>query len=84
VQVIRITGNRGAGYQQTKESGYSQLALQLSRILYKSGLFMQNKADFRRVRTSVRIYATQGYEKTPAFCVPESKPKQSQLAEKAK
>ena len=37
-------------------------ALQLSRILYKSALFMQNKANFRRGQMNVKSFQTTDYD----------------------
>jgi hypothetical protein len=75
VQVSRITGNQGAGDQQAKESGCSQLVRQLSRILYKSGLFMQNKPNFHKAKMKAKPTKTKDYEKRWALRVEQ---KQSQ------
>jgi len=75
VQVSRITGNQDAGDQQAKESGCSQLVRQLSRILYKSALFLQNKANFCKAKMNARPIKTKDYEKKWALRVEQ---KQSQ------
>jgi len=78
VQVSRITGNQDAGDQQAKESGCSQLVRQLSRILYKSALFLQNKANFCKAKMNARLVFTKDYENESAFRVQQSKPNQTQ------
>ncbi len=53
-------------------------ALHLSRTLYKSTLFMQNKANFRKSQMNVNLYNTTDYENksdwTPGENKPNSKP----------
>ncbi len=41
--------------------------LHLSRTLYKSALFMQNKANFRNARMNLNFYSTKYYENKPPF-----------------
>jgi len=41
----------------------AQLFLQLSRILYKSALFMRNKANFRNEQMNISSFITSKYEK---------------------
>jgi len=79
VQVSRITGNQDAGDQQAKESGCSQLVRQLSRILYKSALFLQNKANFSEAQMNASSVFTKDYENKPAFRTRESKANQTQF-----
>jgi hypothetical protein len=43
------------------------------------GLFMQNKANFRKGQMNISIFTIKDYENEPAFGVPKSKPKQSQF-----
>ena len=52
------------------------VALQLSKGLYKSTLFMQNKANFIKVKMNVNSILTKDYERNDIFAVPE---KQSQF-----
>ena len=52
--------------------------LHLSRILYKSALFMQNKPNLRRSQMNVRSYNTKDYENKSSWTLGENKPKQSQ------
>jgi len=47
--------------------------LQLSRILYKSALFMQNKANFLDAQMNVNSILTKDYERNDIFAVPENK-----------
>ncbi len=58
-------------------------ALQLSRILYKSTLFMQNKANFRKSQMNVNLYNTTDYENksnwTPGENKPNSKPNKANV-----
>ncbi len=58
-------------------------ALQLSRNLYKSTLFMQNKANFRKSQVKVNLYNTTDYEEksdwTPGENKPNSKPIKANL-----
>ncbi len=48
-------------------------ALQLSRTLYKSTLFMQNKANFRKAQMNVNSFITKDYRKNSAFAVQKNK-----------
>jgi len=47
--------------------------LHLSRTLYKSTLFMQNKANFRKAKMNVNSFITKDYERNDIFAVPENK-----------
>ena len=38
------------------------VALYLSRVLYKSTLFMQNKPNFRKTKMNLNSYLTKDYE----------------------
>ncbi len=46
---------------------------QLSRTLYKSTLFMQNKANFRKAQMNVNSLITKDYRKNDAFAVQKNK-----------
>ncbi len=48
-------------------------ALQLSRTLYKSILFMQNKANFRKAQMNVNSFIKKDYRKIGAFAVQKNK-----------
>ena len=48
-------------------------ALHLSRTLYKSPLFMQNKPNFQDVQMNVNSILTKDYERNDIFAVPENK-----------
>ncbi|MHC4191314.1 MAG: hypothetical protein ACYSUB_16810 [Planctomycetota bacterium] len=50
-------------------------ALHLSRTLYKSTLFMQNKANFRKSQVNVNLYNTTDYENKPNWTLGENEPK---------
>ncbi len=60
---------------------YAVGALHLSRGLYKSTLFMQNKANLRNSQMNVSPVITNDYENDNAFRPMKTKPKQSQFAE---
>ena len=47
--------------------------LHLSRTLYKSALFMQNKPKFPDAQMSVNSILTKDYERNDIFAVPENK-----------
>jgi hypothetical protein len=60
------------------EAGSSLSPLHLSRTLYKSTLFMQNKANFRKSQMNVNPYNTKDYENKSDWTLGENKPKQTQ------
>ncbi len=54
---------------------FSSLApLHLSRVLYKSTLFMQNKANFRKSQMNVSIFSKMDYENIANWTLGENKP----------
>ena len=53
--------------------------LHLSRGLYKSHLFMQNKANFLKSQMNVNPYNTTVYENNSNWTLGKNKPKQSQF-----
>ena len=55
------------------------VALHLSRVLYKSTLFMQNKANLPDSRMNVSPVITKDYENDNAFGLRENKPNQTQF-----
>ena len=62
-----------------KRRGYSYLRaykapLQLSRILYKSTLFLQNKPNFQIAQMNVSSFLTKNYENTSDSTLGENKP----------
>ncbi len=54
------------------------VALHLSRALYKSTLFMQNKAILPDAQMKVSSVLTKDYENDNTFRLPENKPNQTQ------
>ena len=52
--------------------------LHLSRALYKSTLFMQNEANFRKSQMNVNLYNTTAYENKSDWTPGENEPNQSQ------
>ncbi len=54
-------------------------SLHLSRELYKSHLFMQNKANFKNARINITACNRKGYEIYNPFSRPKNKAKQSQF-----
>jgi len=58
--------------------GLPTAPLHLSRILYKSALFMQNKPNFRKPKMNVNSLVTIDYENISDWTLGENKPKQTQ------
>jgi len=58
--------------------------LHLSRTLYKSALFMQNKANFLDVLMNVSSVITKDYRKNDAFEVQKNKANSKPISEKPK
>jgi len=56
----------------------SSAPLHLSRFLYKSALFMQNKPNFRKPKMNLSLLATMDYENISDWTLGENKPKQTQ------
>ncbi len=54
--------------------------LHLSRALYKSTLFMQNKPNFQKAKMNVSSAITMNYEQLTMNYANKNKPKQSQFA----
>ncbi len=52
--------------------------LHLSRTLYKSAHFMQNKPNFRKAKMNLNFYTTRAYENKYNWTLGENKPKQTQ------
>ena len=50
-------------------------ALQLSRVLYKSTLFMQNEPNFSKSQVNVNLYNTTNYENKSDWTLGENEPK---------
>ena len=50
------------------------IALHLSRTLYKSALFMQNKPNFRKSQMNVSIFSKMAYEYKHDWTLGENKP----------
>jgi len=48
-------------------------ALQLSKVFYKSHLFMQNKANFKKLPIVASSFTQTTYEKICRFCHPKNK-----------
>jgi len=53
--------------------------LLLSRILYKSALFMQNKPNFKDAQMNVSIFSQMAYEYKHSWTLGENKPNQTQF-----
>ena len=57
-------------------------ALHLSRMLYKSALFMQNKPNLLNAQMNVKSFHTVNYENKSDWTLGENKPNQSQLPQR--
>ncbi len=57
-------------------------SLHLSRVLYKSTLFMQNKPNLRKVKMNLNFYPTKDYEKTGLSDKGKTNPIQTQYKAK--
>ncbi len=66
---------------KNRESSYLRAykALHLSRTLYKSALFMQNKANLLNAQMNVNLYVTKDYENKSNWTLGENKPNQTQF-----
>ena len=53
--------------------------LHLSRTLYKSALFMQNKPNFRKPKMNLSFYSTRDYENISDWTLSQNKPNPSGL-----
>jgi len=69
--LFRIKACRGVAFC---EAGASLGPLHLSRVLYKSTLFMQNKPNFQDAQMNVIIYYTKVYKNETAFRRVKNKP----------
>ena len=58
--------------------------LHLSRTLYKSPLFMQNKPNFRKSQMNVNVFSTKAYENKPDWTLGENKPNSNPISERPK
>ncbi len=58
--------------------------LHLSRTLYKSALFMQNKPNFSDAQMNVNKVLTKDYERNDIFAVQKNKPNSKPISEKPK
>ncbi len=58
---------------------FAIVPLHLSRVLYKSTLFMQNKANFQKSQANVTSLVTTDYENIANWTLGENKPKQTQF-----
>ena len=63
---------------------YAVSALHLSRGLYKSNLFMQNKPNFQKPEIGLTPYTTRRYEENIAHTTPKNEPNTNPIAKKAK
>jgi hypothetical protein len=64
---------------QTKESGYSPTCSTIVENPLQIGLFMQNKANFRKSQMNVSIFSKMAYENKSNWTLGENKPNQSQF-----
>jgi len=69
--LFRIKACRGVAFCET---GSSLAPLHLSRILYKSALFMQNKPNSLNVQIYINVYDTKIYKNKTAFRREKNKP----------
>ena len=60
------------------------VALHLSRALYKSTLFMQNKANFQKSQMNVSIFSKKAYENIANWTLGENKPNSKPIKPKTK
>ncbi len=60
------------------------VALHLSRVLYKSTLFMQNKPNFRKAKMNASSAITMNYEQLTMNYANKNKPNSNPIAERAK
>jgi hypothetical protein len=51
----------------------------MSRTLYKSALFMQNKPNFRKAKMNENVFATKDYDNESDFTLQQNKPSQTQF-----
>ncbi len=65
--------SRGSSYLRAYKA-----PLHLSRTLYKSTLFMQNKANFQKSQMNVSSILTIDYENISDWTIGKNKPNQSQ------
>jgi len=80
-QELRIK-NRESSYLRAYKALYLRAyktPLHLSRTLYKSALFMQNKPNFRKSQMNVSFFTQKAYENKSNWTLGESKPNQSQF-----
>jgi len=72
---------------ENRESSYLrayQAPLHLSRTLYKSTLFMQNKANFRKAQMNVSIFSKKAYENKSNWTLGENKPNSNPICQRVK
>jgi len=79
--LFRIKACRGVTFC---EAGSSLAPLHLSRTLYKSPLFMQNKPNFLKAKMNVSIYYTEVYENISDWTLGENKPNSNPISERVK
>jgi len=77
---LGCSGGQGKIQIQTLFDHAAKLVLQLSRTFYKSALFLQNKANFRKSQMDVKLNITSDYEKKTNRTLGENKPNQSQFS----
>ncbi len=71
-------------YQESSYLRAYKAPLHLSRTLYKSALFMQNKANFLDALMNVKSFHTVDYENKSNWTLGENKPKTNPISEKPK
>ena len=71
---------------ENRESSYLRAykALHLSRTLYKSALFMQNKPNFRKPKINVNIYYIKDYHNFIPLTGQKNKPNSKPIAKRVK
>jgi len=76
---IKLGCSGDKGKIQTLFNHTTQCVQQLSRILYKSNFFMQNKANFKSAKMGTNFYGQKDCEEKSDRTFGENKPNQSQL-----
>jgi len=66
--------------RNTRQTSSVNCPLHLSRILYKSALFMQNKPNFRKSQMNVSIFSKKAYENKRNWTLGENKPNSNPMS----
>jgi len=79
--LFRIKAFRGVAFC---EAGSSLAPLHLSRTLYKSPLFMQNKPNLLDAQMNLSIFSQMAYENNSNWTLGQNKPNSNPIAERVK